>query len=123
MAKQNIELRIIIKTLVFERNAVSNKMQLNKSIIKAITEVITKDEEKQVFEATYFYYSNPVQDIVVKDNVNLKKDIFKINMNYNEDYWKQIDKILPLTKEMQEFVNKINLEEKNKEFRTISNFR
>jgi hypothetical protein len=44
-------------------------------------------------------------------------------MNYNEDYWKQIDKILPLTKEMQEFVNKINLEEKNKEFRTISNFR
>jgi hypothetical protein len=98
-------------------------MQLNKSIIKAITEVITKDEEKQVFEATYFYYSNPVQDIVVKDNVNLKKDIFKINMNYNEDYWKQIDKILPLTKEMQEFVYKINLEQKNKEFRAISNFK
>jgi hypothetical protein len=111
------------KNTSFERNVVSNKMQLDKSIIKAITEVITKDEEKQVFEATYFYSSNPVQDIVVKDNVNLKKDIFKINMNYNEDYWKQIDKILPLTKEMQEFVYRINLEQKNKEFRAISNFK
>lgn len=108
------------KNTFFERNRFSNKMQLNKSIIKATTEVVTKEEEKQVFKATYFYYSNPVQNIIVKNNVSLTKDMFEIQMDYNEEYWRNNDNILPLTKEMEEFVNKINSEEKTKEFRTIN---
>lgn len=111
------------KNTFFERNRLNNKMQLNKSIIKATTEVITKDSEKQVFEATYFYYANPVENIIVKNNVSLKKDMFEIKMDYNEEYWKNNDNILPLTKEMQEFINKINSEEKTKEFRTVNNIK
>ncbi|RDI57662.1 peptidase associated/transthyretin-like domain-containing protein [Flavobacterium glaciei] len=111
------------KNSSFERNRFNNKMQLNKSIIKATTEVITKEGDKQVFEVTYFYNSNPVQNITVKNNVSLKKDIFDIKMDYNEEYWKNNDNILPLTTEMQRFVNKINSEVKTKEFRTISNIK
>lgn len=110
------------KNSSFERNKYNNKMQLNKAIFKATTELLLKDSEKEIFEVTYMYFASPVENVSVKNNINLKKDMFDLKMEFNADYWKN-NEILPLTDEMQTFVNKVNDGTKSKEFRNITNIK
>lgn len=104
----------------FLRNIKTNKLQLNKAILKSISEVYTKDSLKDIFEVSYIFYAKPIDTINLKNNVNLKKDIFDLNFNYDEVYWKN-QEILPLTNDMQEFINKVNSSGKNSDFRTKTN--
>ena len=43
--------------------------------------------------------------------------MFDLKGKYNQDYWENHD-VLTLTKEMQEFISKINESGKNSDFRT-----
>jgi len=106
----------------FERNPLNEKIQLNKAIHKAKTEVYDEKDNKDIFEVNYIFYANPVINKDLKNNVNLKKDIFELNGRYDEDYWKNNDK-LPLTTEMQEFINEVNSSGKNSDFKTKTNIK
>ena len=104
----------------FERNSQTDKLQLSKATLKGKTEVY-EESESYDFDWNYIYYTIPVNDKTeVKNNTNLNKDMFDLKGEYNQEYWKNHE-ILTLTKEMQEFINKINASGKNSDFRTKTN--
>lgn len=104
----------------FERNSQTDKLQLNKATLKGKTEVY-EESENYVFDFSYVYYAVPVDNTTeIKNNVNLRKDMFDLKGEYNQEYWKNHE-ILTLTKEMQEFINKVNESGKNSDFRTKTN--
>jgi hypothetical protein len=106
----------------FKKNDVTEKYQLSNAIFKAKVEGI-KDGIKDVFEINYIYYAAPLNNIIdIDNNINLNKDIFDLNIDYNPEYWKNHE-ILPLTDQMQEFINKVNSTSKNSEFRSKSNIK
>jgi len=43
-------------------------------------------------------------------------------MDFNADYWKD-NEVIPLTTEMQTFVNKVNQDSTSKEFRNVTNIK
>ena len=110
----------IYKKSSFQRNDMNNKIQLNKAIFKATTELLKEDKTKEIFDVSYLYFANPEQNVIVKNNINLNKDMFEINGDYNDNYWNN-NNVLPLSTEMQEFINSVNKNSKNKEFRSKSN--
>lgn len=106
----------------FKRNTKTNKLQLNQAIIKSKTEVYSKNS-KDVFEVNYIFYANPIPEpIKIRNNVKLKKDMFELKGNYDSEYWEN-NEILLLTKEMQEFVNKVNTSNNKSDFRTQTNMK
>lgn len=106
----------------FERNAITNKYQLSKAILTATTEV-HKEQIKDIFECSYIYVSIPVDNLEKSsNNINLDKDIFDLEIDYNSEYWNN-NEILKLTNEMQDFINKVNSSGKNSNFRTKSNIK
>ena len=67
------------------------------------------------------YYAVPVDNTTeIKNNINLRKDMFDLKGAYNQEYWNNHE-ILTLTKEMQEFINKVNNSGKNSDVRTKTN--
>ncbi|MDO5607080.1 MAG: hypothetical protein Q4G08_01370 [Capnocytophaga sp.] len=110
------------QTSTFKRNPQTNKMQLNITVIKPTTEAIIKDT-RDVFEATYVFHAVPLENsIVIKNNININKDMFDLNGAYNPDFWDS-NEVLLLTDEMQEFVNQINASGKKSDFRSITNMK
>ncbi len=104
----------------FERNQKSNKLQINKATIKAKTELIT-GEIRDIYDVNYIYYARPINKLVkVKNTDNLNIDMFELKGKYDFEYWKN-HKILTLTNEMQEFINKVNSSGKNSDFKTKTN--
>jgi len=106
----------------FKRNIKTNKLQLNQAVIKSKTEVYTKDG-KDIFEVNYIFYANPIPEpIKIENNINLRKDMFELKGNYDSKYWEN-NEILLLTKEMQEFINKVNTSNNESDFRTQTNMK
>lgn len=104
----------------FERNSQTDKLQLSQATLKGKTEVY-EESESYDFNFSYVYYSIPINDTTeIKNNINLSKDMFDLKGEYNQEYWKNHE-ILTLTKEMQEFINKVNASGKNSDFRTKTN--
>jgi hypothetical protein len=104
----------------FERNSQIDKYQLSKAILNGKTEVY-EESESYIFNFSYIYYAEPIDNSTeVKNNINLSKDMFDLKGEYKQEYWKNIE-ILTLTKEMQEFINKVNTSGKNSDFRTKTN--
>lgn len=78
---------------------------------------------KDIFDFNYIYYSIPISNSEkIKNNINLNKDMFDLNGDYNSEYWKN-NEILTLTNEMQEFINKVNESGKNSDFKTKTNMK
>lgn len=106
----------------FKRNTKTNNLQLNQAIIKSITEVYSKDGT-DIFEVNYIFYANPIsKPIQIKNNIKLTKDMFELNGKYDSKYWEN-NEILLLTKEMQEFINKVNTSNNKSDFRTQTNMK
>jgi hypothetical protein len=106
----------------FERNQMTNKIQLNKATLKGKTEVY-EEQVKDIFDWSYVYYSIPVVNTEkIKNNINLNKDMFDLKGDYNSEYWKN-QEVLSLTDEMQEFINKVNSTGKNSDFKTKTNMK
>lgn len=106
----------------FQRNSKTNKLQLNKAIIKSKTEVYSNDG-KDIFDVSYIFYANPINiPTKLENNINLKKDIFELKGKYDSKYWKN-NEILPLTNEMQEFINTVNTSKNISDFRTKTNMK
>jgi len=106
----------------FKRNTKTNKLQLNQAKIKSITEVYSKNGT-DIFEVNYIFYANPIsKPIEIKNNIKLTKDMFELNGKYYSKYWEN-NEILLLTKEMQEFINKVNTSNNKSDFRTQTNMK
>ncbi|GAB1856750.1 hypothetical protein MHTCC0001_15860 [Flavobacteriaceae bacterium MHTCC 0001] len=105
----------------FDRNKASEKLQLNKGTITSKTEVYKSNGDKDIFDVEYIFYANPTSDVTdVNNNINLTKDMFYLRGTYNPEYWLKHE-VLVLTKEMQEFINKVNSHGRNSDFRTKTN--
>lgn len=106
----------------FKKNKDTDKFQINNCNINIEVEVLFKDK-KDIFNLSFSYFAEPINnEEKIKNNVNHKTDIFDLNIKYNPEYWKN-QEILPLTVEMQEFINKVNSTGKNSDFRTKSNIK
>lgn len=105
----------------FGRNPITNKIQLSKALHKAKTEVNDNGVNDE-FDVTYIFHSEPIISRDLRNNVNLKKDIFELNGKYNKQYWESND-ILPLTTEMQKFINEVNTSGKGSDFKTETNIK
>lgn len=106
----------------FKRNSNTFKYQLNQSIITYKTIVFNKDV-KDIFDITYVYTAIPENNITeFKNNINIDKDMFELSGNYDSSYW-QNNEILPLTDEIQNFINAVNTKTKKPNFRTINNIK
>lgn len=106
----------------FQRNTMTNKLQLNMAVFKADTEVFT-NKDRAVFKVEYVFYATPLLvHKKINPNVNIKKDIFDINGKYNSVYWEN-NEILPLTTEMQSFIREMKTKGKKTEFRVKTNIK
>ena len=122
--KKDIKSRTILFELKsnFKRNEKTNKHQLNLSVLKYHTEVIS-NAKKDYFEVTYIFYAEPVSnDMRLKNNVNLNRDMFELNGIYNSEFWKN-NETLQLTNEMQDFINMGNSANTKSDFRTKTNIK
>ena len=122
--KKDIKSRTILFELKsnFKRNEKTNKHQLNLSVLKYHTEVIS-NAKKDYFEVTYIFYAKPVSnDMRLKNNVNLNRDMFELNGIYNSEFWKN-NETLQLTKEMQDFITMVNSSNTKSDFRTKTNIK
>lgn len=63
--------------------------------------------------------SDNFQDMKVKSNINENKDIFKLDYQYNSEFWKEENQLL-LTREMTDFIKKLKSDDN--EFKIKSNF-
>lgn len=116
------------KTLYFEvesdfkRSDINNKLQITKCKMYIIVENIFK-QQTDIFKLSFIYFAEPIgQELKIKNNVNLNKDIFELKYKYDESFWINQDK-LPLTTEMQEFINEVNSSGKNSDFKTKTNIK
>lgn len=106
----------------FKRNTKTNKYQLNQAIMKYKTEVFNK-EVRDLFEVTYVYTAIPENSIsTLKNNINIEKDVFELNGKYDSTYW-ETNEVLPLTDEIQNFINLVNAKVEKPNFRTINNIK
>jgi len=122
--KKDIKSRTMLFELKsnFKRNEKTNKHQLNLSVLKYHTEVIS-NAKSDYFEITYIFHAKHVSnDMRLKNNVNLNKDMFELNGVYNSEFWKN-NETLQLTNEMQDFINMVNSSNTKSDFRTKTNIK
>ncbi len=106
----------------FKRNLKTNKHQLHQSIMQYKTEVFNKGV-KDIFDVTYIYTAIPENNLtVLNNNINIDKDMFELNGKYDNNYWKN-NEVLPLTVEIQNFINVVNTKVEKPNFRTINNIK
>lgn len=106
----------------FKRNPSTQKYQLNVSVFKYNTEVLSNGKT-DAFMVTYIYYASPIKNkLNIKNNINIQKDMFDLNVKYDEKYWMN-QATLPLTTEMQEFIDKMATTERNSNFKSKTNLK
>ena len=78
------------------------------------------NDERIVYDVSFeLIVTHPFSDLnTFKANVNGKKELFKLDVPYNKEFWETQNQ-LPLTDEMRDFINKPH---NPKEYRVISNF-
>ena len=78
------------------------------------------NDERIVYDVSFeLIVTHPFSDLnTFKANVNGKKELFKLDVPYNKEFWETQNQ-LPLTNEMRDFINK---PQNPKEYRVISNF-
>lgn len=102
-----------------EKDTKNNKYFIANAIVNAKVEVYV-GEERIVYDVSFeLIVTHPFSDLnTFKANVNGKKELFKLEVPYNKEFW-EIQNQLPLTNEMRDFINKPH---NTKEYRVISNF-
>jgi len=103
----------------FKKNSQDDKYYLNIAKLTAKVEVRNEDKNPNFYTTEYYWIAGNQGDYEVKDNTSLKRDLFKINKDYDAIFWKNQNQLL-LTKEMKEFLNSLETD-KNNEYKTISN--
>ena len=102
-----------------EKDTKNNKYFIANAIVNAKVEGYIGDE-RIVYDVSFeLIVTHPFSDLnTFKANVNGKKELFKLDVPYNKEFWETQNQ-LPLTNEMRDFINKPH---NTKEYRVISNF-
>ena len=102
-----------------EKDTKNNKYFIANAIVNAKVEGYIGDE-RIVYDVSFeLIVTHPFSDLnTFKANVNGKKELFKLEVPYNKEFWETQNQ-LPLTNEMRDFINKPH---NTKEYRVISNF-
>ena len=102
-----------------EKDTKNNKYFIANAIVNAKVEGYIGDE-RIVYDVSFeLIVTHPFSDLnTFKANVNSKKELFKLEIPYNKEFWETQNQ-LPLTNEMRNFINKAH---NQKEYRVISNF-
>ena len=102
-----------------EKDTKNNKYFIANAIASAKVEGYV-GEERIVYDVSFeLIVTHPFSDLnTFKANVNGKKELFKLEVPYNKEFWETQNQ-LPLTNEMRNFINKPH---NPKEYRVISNF-
>ena len=102
-----------------EKDTKNNKYFIANAIVNAKVEGYIGDE-RIVYDVSFeLIVTHPFSDLnTFKANVNGKKELFKLDVPYNKEFWETQNQ-LPLTNEMRNFINKPH---NTKEYRVISNF-
>ena len=102
-----------------EKDNKNNKYFIANAIVGAKVEGYV-GEERIVYDVSFeLIVTHPFSDLsTFKANVNGKKELFKLEVPYNKEFWETQNQ-LPLTNEMRNFINKTH---NTKEYRVISNF-
>ena len=102
-----------------EKDTKNNKYFIANAIVNAKVEGYV-GEERIVYDVSFeLIVTHPFSDLsTFKANVNGKKELFKLEVPYNKEFWETQNQ-LPLTNEMHDFINKTH---NTKEYRVISNF-
>ena len=102
-----------------EKDTKNNKYFIANAIVNAKVEGYV-GEERIVYDVSFeLIVTHPFSDLsTFKANVNGKKELFKLEVPYNKEFWKTQNQ-LPLTNEMRNFINKPH---NPKEYHVISNF-
>jgi len=102
-----------------EKDAKKDKYFIANAIVNAKVEGYV-GEERIVYDVSFeLIVTHPFSDLnTFKANVNGKKELFKLDVPYNKEFWETQNQ-LPLTNEMRDFINKPH---NPKEYRVISNF-
>jgi len=107
--------------ITFKKNQEIKKYFLDKASMSATVEVIPENAEKVIYRVSYKLYTfDNFRDFDVNSNINLSKDIFRLNEDYDQSFWESQNYLL-LTKEMQEFLNSLT-NEKN-DFKSATNIK
>ena len=102
-----------------EKDAKKGKYFIANAIVNVKVEGYV-GEERIVYDVSFeLIVTHPFSDLnTFKANVNGKKELFKLEVPYNKEFWETQNQ-LPLTNEMRDFINKTH---NPKEYRVISNF-
>ena len=102
-----------------EKDSKNNKYFISNGVMTQKVELYTQGE-RIVYDVSFeLIVTHPFSDLsTFKANVNGKKELFKLEMPYNKEFWETQNQ-LPLTNEMRNFINKTH---NTKEYRVISNF-
>ena len=102
-----------------EKDAKKGKYFIANAIVNVKVEGYVGDE-RIVYDVNFeLIVTHPFSDLnTFKANVNGKKELFKLEVPYNKEFWETQNQ-LPLTNEMRNFINKPH---NPKEYRVISNF-
>ena len=102
-----------------EKDSKNNKYFISNGVMTQKVELYTQGETI-VYDVSFeLIVTHPFSDLnTFKANVNGKKELFKLEVPYNKEFWETQNQ-LPLTNEMRNFINKAH---NQKEYRVISNF-
>jgi len=102
-----------------EKDTDKNKYFITNAIMSQKIEGYNNGE-RIVYDVSFeLIVTHPFSDLnTFKANVNGKKELFKLEVPYNKEFWEAQNQ-LPLTNEMRNFINKAH---NQKEYRVISNF-
>ena len=103
----------------FKKNQNDAKYYIDKASINATVEVTDSSAKLELYNAKYHWYTHGLVDLEVKKNVPNKKDLFRINKPYINEFWQNQNQLL-LTAEMETFLNKLTSSSRN-EYNIISN--
>jgi hypothetical protein len=88
----------------FSKNNIVDKYYLDKAKLKANVEVRDKDEKTIQYETEYLWIASHRTDKKVTKKISLSKDIFKLDIPYDEHFW-NIQNNLMLTDELKLFID------------------
>jgi hypothetical protein len=113
------------KTINLSKNTTTGKYYLNNAKLDVQVEILAdKKIEKTFFYnlAMDYFVTKSITNEIVDSNFSGDKEVFKAKFTYSDDFWKTQNQ-LPLTSELQNFIDQATKNKENKkEFEIIGNF-
>jgi len=96
----------------FKKDTINKKYYLNKAKLAVKVEVINKESKGSFYEAEYQFFTLNHGNVKVDDNFSMRRDLFKIDKDYNPQFWNNQNQLL-LTSEMKSFLQGLTGEDKS----------